>query len=243
MLRSERILQNGQGPVIERLGLRPLSPVKVKKGEVIETGGQVGMPGSQALFLDGQGSLIQWLADLQGGQPQRLTTHESSDFSPSWSRDGRWVYFSSNRSGNDQVWKVPAGGGQALQVTQQGGSNPFESPDGTFLYYSKREPNSFWRVPSEGGKETLVLEALELKVHGCAIVNEGIYFAVERSRDPLKPGPGIDFFSFATTEVRPVLAIEKPIWYGLSVSPDGKSILYTQIDHANTDIMLVENFH
>ena len=190
---------------------------------------------------DGQWEI--YVADLQGGQPQRLTTHESSDFSPSWSRDGRWVYFLSNRSGNDQVWKVPAGGGQALQVTQQGGSNPLESPDGTFVYYSKSEPNSLWKVPSEGGKETLVLEALELKVRGCAIVNEGIYFAVERSRDPLKPGPGIDFFSFATTEVRPVLAIEKPIWYGLSVSPDGKSILYTQIDHANTDIMLVENFH
>ena len=61
MLRSERLLQNGQGPVIELLGFSPLSQVKVKKGEVIETGGQVGMPGSQALFLDGQGSLIQWL--------------------------------------------------------------------------------------------------------------------------------------------------------------------------------------
>ena len=117
-----------------------------------------------------------------------------------------------------------------------------ESLDETFVYYSKGEPNSFWRVPSEGGKETFVAEALELKLSSFAIVKEGIYFAVQRSRDPLKPGPAIDFFSFTTAKVRPVLAIEKPIWNGLSVSPDGKSILYTQIDHYNTDIMLVENF-
>ena len=47
-----------------------------------------------------------------------------------------------------------------------------------------RPVSGLWRVPSEGAEETLVAEALELKVHGRAIVNEGIYFAVERSRDP-----------------------------------------------------------
>lgn len=40
---------------------------------------------------------------------------------PSWSRDGHWLYFASNRSGDDQVWRVPATGGEAVQVTKQGG--------------------------------------------------------------------------------------------------------------------------
>ena len=41
--------------------------------------------------------------------------------SPSWSRDGKWIYFASDRSGEYQVWKMPAGGGEAVQLTRKGG--------------------------------------------------------------------------------------------------------------------------
>jgi len=34
---------------------------------------------------------------------------QSGDGGPTWSRDGKWIYFSSNRTGKDQVWKIPAG--------------------------------------------------------------------------------------------------------------------------------------
>jgi Tol biopolymer transport system component len=51
-----------------------------------------------------------------------------------WSRDGNWVYFVSARSGGSEVWKAPAGGGEAIQVTRNGGLEAFESPDGKFDY-------------------------------------------------------------------------------------------------------------
>ena len=53
--------------------------------------------------------------------PRRLTTDRAIDARPSWSRDGRTVYFGSNRFGEYQVWKVPAVGGRAEQVTKHGG--------------------------------------------------------------------------------------------------------------------------
>ena len=53
----------------------------------------------------------------KGAQPRRLTTHPENDNSPEWSRDGRYVYFLSARSGSAQVWRLPAAGGEAEQVT------------------------------------------------------------------------------------------------------------------------------
>lgn len=81
-----------------------------------------------------------------------------------WSRDGRWVYFTSIRSGRRQIWKIPADGGEAFQLTQNGGSSGLESLDGKYFYYITRESEpaprngwgQVWRVPSHGGKEEVV---------------------------------------------------------------------------------------
>ena len=60
-----------------------------------------------------------WALDLatKGAQPRRLTTHRENDSSPEWSADGREIYFLSTRSGSSQVWRLPATGGEAIQVT------------------------------------------------------------------------------------------------------------------------------
>src|SRR2546422_4241172 len=46
------------------------------------------------------------------------TTLFRSNNVPTWSRDGKWIYFSSNRTGSWQIWKVPSVGGSAIQVTR-----------------------------------------------------------------------------------------------------------------------------
>ncbi len=50
-------------------------------------------------------------------------------------------------------------------------------------------------------------------------------------------------FDFATKQVRHIFSVDKDFEDSLSVSPDGRWILYTQADEDNGDIMLVENFH
>ena len=76
-----------------------------------------------------------YLVKVDGGRIRRLTDTHFNEHSPSYSRDGRWVYFDSDRSGDSQVWKIPAGGGTAVRVTKRGGRNPLESVDGRTLYY------------------------------------------------------------------------------------------------------------
>lgn len=58
-----------------------------------------------------------WRVRTDGSGLQRLTRHESSDGSPHWAPDGEDLYFLSSRSGSSQVWRLPLGGGEAVQVT------------------------------------------------------------------------------------------------------------------------------
>ena len=58
-----------------------------------------------------------WISDLDGGQPLRLTSHETNDTSPAWSNDGQRILFLSSRSGSSQIWTINVDGGEARQVT------------------------------------------------------------------------------------------------------------------------------
>jgi hypothetical protein len=141
------------------------------------------------------------------------------------------------------VWKVPAEGGEAMQVTKMGGFAAFESPDARYVYYAKgQNAPGIWRVPVEGGEETQVLDQPIAGGWGYwAVVDSGIYFI----NIEVKSHPILEFFSFVTGQVKQITAMEKEVgkWNpGFAVSPDQRSILYTQIDQDESDIILVENF-
>jgi dipeptidyl aminopeptidase/acylaminoacyl peptidase len=60
-----------------------------------------------------------WVAAVDGSGARRLTSSPAQDDSAVWSPDGKWIYFSSTRSGSAQVWRLPFGtGGEAEQVTK-----------------------------------------------------------------------------------------------------------------------------
>ena len=181
-----------------------------------------------------------YVISANGGEPKRLASSPANEGGARWSRDGKWIYFQSDRSGENQIWKMPEGGGEPRRVTTKGGVFPVESPDGQWVYYS-HEGRSLWRVPIDGGEETQVLESVN--GHAFGVVKEGIYFIFPK---PDAAGRySIQFFNFATKRIRSVStisAIESAIFANLSVSPDGRWILYSQTDQFGSDLMLVENF-
>jgi eukaryotic-like serine/threonine-protein kinase len=214
-------------------------------------GPQVGSPcwspdGRQIAFdARPEGNPDIFVISTEGGRQRRLTEDPAEDILPKWSRDGQWIYFGSNRGGSAQIWKMPADGGEARQVTKGGGSVAHESVDGKFLYYTKgRNVAGIWRVPAEGGEETLVLDTHKAGYWSAwTVVEQGIYFVTAEKLER----PAIEFFSFTTGRVAEVAALTKPFrpWtnpQGLSVSADGRWILYTQADREEMDIMLVEDF-
>jgi len=180
------------------------------------------------------------VVSAEGGKPRRFTEDTFEDARPSWSRDGQWIYFGSNRTGDWQLWKVPAEGGQAVQVTRQGGREAFESFDGKFVYYTKGFGlPGIWKVPVAGGDEIRVLdEALQ---GFWALLDKGIYFVNLKAT----PHATIEFFNFATGRTTQIAVVEKElqlVYPSLAVSPDGRSLLYVQVDSFESDIMLAENF-
>ncbi len=184
----------------------------------------------------------------QGGALDRLTTDPGSLSGPSWSRDGHWLYFCSGLP--TEIYRVPTGGGKATRITRQGGFGPIESRDAKFLYYAKRYNSShvgtdldagraggLWRVPSAGGDEIEILPDLRFW-DGFDVAPDGIYYIPTG-------GPGnytIRFLDLATGKTRQVATLPKPPAGGLSLSPDGRHLLYSQIDQTGADLMLVENF-
>lgn len=78
-----------------------------------------------------------YVLELKTLRSEPLTDDPAKDFQGSWSRDGKTIYFLSDRSGRDEIWKMAASGGRRAQVTRHGGAMALESSDRRFLYYAR----------------------------------------------------------------------------------------------------------
>jgi len=99
-----------------------------------------------------------WVANEDGSSPMRLTAHVAHDTFPRISPDGRWVAFSSDRFGNDDVFIVPITGGEPRQLTfnTTGDTVLNWMPDGKGILIATSRAVSPWRsplhvVPVDGG--------------------------------------------------------------------------------------------
>ena len=186
-----------------------------------------------------EGSADLYLLDPATSEMHRMTDHPGDELEARWSRDGRTIYFSSNRTGQFDVWRMPAAGGEPVQITKRGGSAGTESPDGKYLYYAKYEtsPNAIWRVPLGGGEEELIVDRLSSALN-FVVANRGIYLlAVGLARNQTS----LDFFEYATRKRSTLASVGKPFWWGMALSPDEISLLYSVVDSAGSNLMLVEN--
>jgi Tol biopolymer transport system component len=169
---------------------------------------------------------------------QQLSTLANGGKWPYWSRDGKSTYFASGGA-KAEIWKMRSSGGGAVQISRNSGDVPQESADGKFLYYNKGWPSlmTIWRVPVDGGVETKIIDSVDPYTLW-TIDSNGIYFFgySDKGRSELR------FHEFATGKTKNILKFERWIDYGLTISPNGRTLLYTQLDDAGSDLMLVENF-
>jgi serine/threonine protein kinase len=86
----------------------------------------------------------------------RLTFDAGLQTEATWSPDGRFIAYSSDKSGNFDIWVQPVGGGNSVQVTKSPAHDwqPDWSPDGSqIVFRSEREGGGLFMVPALGGRE------------------------------------------------------------------------------------------
>jgi len=113
----------------------------------------------QIIFAATKGQLDVWMMNADGSSQRQLTNHPMDDFCPLASADGKFIFFTSTRSGDRQIWRMKTDGSDCVQITKREGGYPiFVSPDGGEVFYLSATDMKIWKVPTSGGDETLFFE-------------------------------------------------------------------------------------
>jgi serine/threonine protein kinase len=183
-----------------------------------------------------------WTIAADGASPRRLTQGPGDEHAPSWSRDGRFVYFAAeggsaaSQRGPFDIWRVPAAGGAQERITQGGGRLAHESIDGKTLFYMRSlSPSPLLALPLGGGPEREVAKC----VASFAVGPAGLY-SLECPDAP--PQASLFVRDPATGQGRLLGKLERAVPAGLTVSPDGKTILFAKLSAEGSDLMMIENF-
>ncbi len=85
-----------------------------------------------------------WIVDLNTGQLTSLVKADSGAYDASWSPDGKWIAFIQRDGTSNDLWVVPADGGQPTRLTQgKLLASPVWSPDSTQIAFFEVEGQSF----------------------------------------------------------------------------------------------------
>ncbi len=95
-----------------------------------------------------------WLQPASGGGPILVSERGTRDYNPTWSTDGRYLFFVSERGGSMDLWRQgigadgrPEGDTERLSVALETRTAAF-SPDGNKIAYSRGfRVGNVWRVP------------------------------------------------------------------------------------------------
>ena len=134
-----------------------------------------------AFISDREGSENVWIMKADGSEPRQLSKDEQAAFaSPAWSPDGQYVIVSRRVPGiNFELWMYHVQGGSGAQITKSkprpeaewfqlhNALGAVSSPDGRYLYYSRRvrewgERFPFWQIARRDmrtGDEDIIRQA------------------------------------------------------------------------------------
>jgi Tol biopolymer transport system component len=216
----------------------PLADVaNAKKVGVGGTFGLCILPDGRIVYSSiqsGQRSKV-WIMNAEGTEQKQLTTGSYNDGGFVASLGGRFIVFTSNRTGYLEIWRMNTDGGNLIQLTDSKGAG-FASvaPDGNWVIYLSSSDGYLYKVPIEGGAP----RRLAVKAAGASAVSPDgkliAHFA-----------PGKDTRVIAVSSFKDGSAVRRFVAgpnshnnNSLKWTPDGKALLYSLSPGGVTNIWM-----
>lgn len=117
---------------------------------------------------------------------------------PSWSRDGRYIYFDTTRGGAPEIWKRDLKTNQNQIIAIAGFQVGIESPDGRRLFYQENEHRNLWISDPDGSSPRQIPEVHPTPDLDWAPIGTSVYFASSTSTG----GADILAFDLSTNKLR-----------------------------------------
>ena len=218
-----------------RLYLARIDDVSNPKSLTVARVGVAFAPEGRIVYEANDGDI--WTINHDGGEQRQLTNNSFSDTHPRTSPDSRYIFFTSNRSGSSQVWRMNADGTNQVQLTKREGGHPvFITPDGKWLYFVSGLHQTLWRVSTEGGDETEVSKG---NVLNPAFSRDGTfvaYFFRDETDNRLKIGVML----VETRTVSRIFALPANTYYKgrIAWKNDNQSFYYVTINGSQNSLWL-----
>ena len=170
--------------------------------------------------------------DVPDGPSHPLATSQRNLSLPVWSQDCQWIFASDGRA---TVYRVPAAGGAAEQFTHKRAYRAAVSGVQVIFNVAGAAGIELWSRPAPGGEERPLEGMPQLRyADDWFVARDGIYYSSAGS---------LSFYEFAshhTRLVRPLDAVPAALGgLGMTVSPDGRWLVYTRSADWQGDIMMI----
>jgi serine/threonine protein kinase/WD40 repeat protein len=188
-----------------------------------------------------------WISSVSGGPPVRLTnTVDTVERGGSWSPDGKQVVYWQYKGGKTAIMLAKTSGDTAPAMLHERVGNPLPewSPDGQWISYLDLQTSGGWTVISPDGKT--------LRTYGEPKAAQVTFSADSKRLYGIRIDDGRNILfsiDIATKEVKNIGDVGKdftPASYSnpgirLSLSPDGKSILFPSLRRTSS-LWMLEGF-
>ncbi len=179
------------------------------------------------------------IVDVEGGRPRVIPTRTCHQIATLWSRDGEWIYYDAEDEKGWHIWRVRPDGTDASVIVKDGRWAFAQSSDGEALYHFIPAQEGIWRHGlSEATEELLVDTETAAQWQEIALVDAGIFFT-----QPNTGGSLLGYYSFDVQQCDSLAQLPAFCGGNLSVSPDGRTLVYDHVEQVERDLMLVEQFN
>jgi eukaryotic-like serine/threonine-protein kinase len=199
--------------------------------------------GRTIVFLsDRSGTPHLWRMNTDGSDQRQLANGVGGEQNPQFSPDGRWIVYRTNL-GKPTVWRMPAGGGDPVQLTDKISFGPTVSPDSKLVAYTFRNDDDRLHIavaPLEGGEplKTFPIQPDFTFIRFVRWTPDGRAFAYIETRDgvsnivaqPLDGGKPVPLTDFKEGQL-----------FSFAFSPDGKQLALSR-GAINRDVVLIRDF-